>query len=286
MLKPGVEKRFRMIKLEEYIAKRKTEDHLNEFDMEQKVSNIKKSIDYIFEYFDNYLPMEGAENHSAEENERFNKYAKALREYSPELIKWFLTIYDETGHQVNKTIQKYCENTSGFLLAFEDSDFRTISYNCYAELIKKRPCLKDETERLYQFIKEYHAVVTKREYEYFGFPKISENITTWLNDTYRKYNVNLAAAIQKYLIYEFDDNVDMWPPGSKVKVDDPYNIHPYEYNYKKRTNLFNINSYCSKFGNKPFLKGNKKNLEILMMYTWLGEKDDYFQNYLAEFKEY
>lgn len=73
--------------------------------MEQKVSNIKKSIDYIFEYFDNYLPLEGAENHSVEENERFNKYAKALKEYSPELIKWFLTIYDETGHQVNKTIQ-------------------------------------------------------------------------------------------------------------------------------------------------------------------------------------
>ncbi|WP_313185890.1 hypothetical protein [Lacrimispora sp.] len=275
-----------MIRLEEYIAKRKAEDHLNEFDMGQKLSNIKKSIDYIFEYFDNYLPLEGAENHSAEENERFNKYAKALRAYSPELCNLFLTIYDETGHQVNKTIQKYCDNTSEFLLAFEDSDFRTISYNCYAELIKKRPCLKDETERLYQFIKEYHAVVTKREYEYFGFPQISERITAWLNDTYIKYNVNLAAAIQKYLLDEFDNNVDMWPPGSKIKSNDPYNVPPYEYNYKKRKNLFNINSYYSKFGNKPFLKGKKKNLEILMMFTWLGEKDEYFRNYLAEFKEY
>ncbi|HCD42449.1 MAG TPA: hypothetical protein DEQ64_01680 [Lachnoclostridium sp.] len=72
-----------MIRLEEYIARRKTEDHLNEFDMELKVSNIKKSIDYIFEYFSYYLPLEGAENHSAEENERLNKYEKALKEYSP-----------------------------------------------------------------------------------------------------------------------------------------------------------------------------------------------------------
>ncbi len=275
-----------MIKLEEYIAKRKIEDHLNEFDIEQRVSNIKKSIDYIFEYFDIYLPLQGFDNHLAEENKRYNKYAKALEKYSPELINWFLSIYDETGHQVNKTIQKYCDNTSDFLLAFEDSDFRTISYNCYAELIKKRRCLKDETERLYQFIKEYHAVVTKREYEYFGFPEISEKITTWLNDTYKKYNVNLAAAIQKYLIYEFDDNVDMWPPGSKIKSNDPNNAQPYEYNYKKRSNLFNINSYCNKYGNKPFLKGKKKNLEILMMYTWLGERNEYFQSYLAEFDDY
>ncbi|WP_024295643.1 hypothetical protein [Lacrimispora indolis] len=279
-----------MIRLEEYIAKRKMEDHLNEFDMELKVSNIKKSIEYIFEYFSNYLPLEGAEDHSAEENERINKYEKALREYSPELSRWFVTIYDETGHQVSKTIQKYCDNTSGFLLTFEDSEFRTISYNCYAELIKKRPCLRDETERLYQFIKEYHAVVTKREYEYFGFPQISEKITTWLNDTYIKYNVNLAVAIKKYLTEEFYNNVDMLPSGSKNKSDHPYRGHIYKYNYKNRTNLFNINGYYSRFGNKPFLNGKKKSIEILMMFTWLGdvsgEDSDFFQKYLAEFKEY
>jgi len=282
----NLEKRFSLIRLEEYIAKRKAEDHLNDFDMEQKVSNIKKSIDYIFEYFDNYLPLEGAENHSAEENERLSKYEKALKGYSPELRRWLVTIYDETGHQLNKTIQKYCDNTSGFLLTFEDSEFRTISYNCYAELIKKRPSLKDETERLYQLIKEYHAVVTKKDYEHFGFPQISEKMTKWLNDTYKKYNVNLAAAVQKYLIYDFDDNIDMWPTDSIIKAKDPHNVRPYEYNYKKRSNLFNINSYCSKNGSKPFLKGKKKNLEILMMHTWLGEENEYYQKYLTEFNDY
>jgi hypothetical protein len=55
---------------------------------------------------------------------------------------------------------------------------------------------------------------------------------------------------------------------------------------KKRSNLFNINSYCSKYGNKPFLNGKKKNLEILMMYTWLGEKNEYYQKYLEEFNDY
>jgi len=79
-----------MLRLEEYIAKRKIEDHLNEFDVEQKVNNIKTSIDYVFEYFNQYLPLEGVENHS------------------PELKRWFVQMYDETGHQVNKTIMKFC----------------------------------------------------------------------------------------------------------------------------------------------------------------------------------
>jgi len=97
-----------MLRLEEYIAKRKIEDHLNEFDVEQKVNNIKTSIDYVFEYFNQYLPLEGVENHSPEENERLNKYENTLREYSPELKRWFVQMYDETGHQVNKTIMKFC----------------------------------------------------------------------------------------------------------------------------------------------------------------------------------
>jgi hypothetical protein len=138
--------------------------------------------------------------------------------------------------------------------------------------------------------KKYHAVVTKRDYDYFGFPQISEKITTWLNDTYIKYNVNLAVAIKKYLTEEFYNNVDMLSSGSKIKSDNPYKGHIYELNYKKRTNPFNINGYYSRFGNKPFLNGKKKSLEILMMFTWLGEVSgedaEFFQNYLSEFKEY
>lgn len=279
-----------MLNLEEYIGKRKREDHLDEFDVTQKMSNIRTSIDYVFEYYDQYLPLEGAESHTAAENERLNKYEKSLREYSPNLRNWLVSIYDDTGHQVNKTIQKYCDNVSGFLLAYEDGEFRNISYGCYAELVKKRPCLKNQTENLFQFLKEYHDVITKREYEYFGFPQISEKISNWLNTTYEKYNVNIAAAIQHYLMDEFWNNLDLWPPGTKIKSDMPYKGHPYDYNYKKRVNLFNINGFYSKFGNKPFLKGKKKMLEILMMVTWLGGIDgddpEFLQEYLVEFKDY
>lgn len=59
-----------MQSLEEYIAKRKIEDALNEFDSSQKMSNIRTCIDYIFENFDQYLPTQGAEKRTVAENER------------------------------------------------------------------------------------------------------------------------------------------------------------------------------------------------------------------------
>ena len=275
-----------MLTLEEYILKRKTEDGLNEFDSQNKMKNLKFSLDYVFDFYDQYLSLEGIEKKSAREIDNLNKYEKALREFSPDLRKWLVGIYEETGHQVNKTIQKYCDNTSGFLLSYEDSEFRNISYSCYAELLKKRPCLKNHTENLYRFIKEYHSIVSRKEYEHHGFPKISEKFTAWLEETYDRYGVNLEAAVNHYLLDEFWNNINLWAPGTKMKSDMPYKGHEFDYNYKKRINLFNINGYYSQFGKKPFLKGKKKMLEILMMFLWIGgfdgEYPDFLRTYLIE----
>jgi hypothetical protein len=100
----------------------------------------------------------------------------------------------------------------------------------YIAIDKETSLFKRRIREVVPVYKKYHAVVTKRDYDYFGFPQISEKITTWLNDTYIKYNVNLAVAIKKYLTEEFYNNVDMLPSGSKIKTDNPYKGHFYEYN--------------------------------------------------------
>ena len=43
------------MKLEEYILKRKTEDGINEFDRDKRAENTRICVNYIFEYFNNYL---------------------------------------------------------------------------------------------------------------------------------------------------------------------------------------------------------------------------------------
>jgi len=43
-----------MLSIEEYIARRKKEDKLNELDLDARTQNMKICVDYIFEYFNNY----------------------------------------------------------------------------------------------------------------------------------------------------------------------------------------------------------------------------------------
>lgn len=50
-----MEKVIMMLKLEEYIQKRKLEDEMNEYDISKKQENMKLAVDYVFEYFNGYL---------------------------------------------------------------------------------------------------------------------------------------------------------------------------------------------------------------------------------------
>lgn len=277
----------RMQTLEEYIAKRKIEDGLNEFDTSQKMNNIRTCIDYIFEYFDQYLPIQGAEKRTVLENEKLLKYEKTLSEFSPDVRDWLVSIYDTYGKQLNRNISNFVDNDDIFPFMHEEAEFRSLSYDCYAALIKKCPFIKNQAEFLYKFIREYHI----KECNAFAknMPEISDKITKWMKDTLVKYGVNIASACEGYVSY-FWDNPDMWPARSKIKLEHPFADRKYRYDHKRKTNVFNIDGFYNRFANKPFIKGKKKQLEILMMYYWLhsieGDDDDYWNEYLLQCEDY
>lgn len=275
-----------MLSLEEYIAKRKTEDGMNEFDSLQKMSNIRSCIDYIFEYFDQYLPIQGAEKRTAAENIKIQKYEKKLRDYSINVRDWLVAIYETYEKELDRSVINFVNKVDDFPFMHEDAEFRSLSYDTYAALIKKHPYLKNEAEMLYRFIREYHMKETNA---YANFmPEISPKITKWLKDTLLNYNVSLAMALEKYLS-AFWDNQDAWPAKSRIKLEHPVENFKYQYNYKKKTNLFNIDGLYNRLAHKPFIKGHKKQMEIVMMYIWLHciEGDDgYWDVYLLQQEDY
>lgn len=80
------------------------------------------------------------------------------------------------------------------------------------------------------------------------------------------------------------DDESMWPRTHKIRVTDNQGFMRTEYNYTKTNNLFNIDNLYIKISNKPFIKGKKKLLEILMMYMLLADFDgdqEYFDKYLT-----
>ncbi len=267
-----------MLLLEQYIEKRKQEDGIDEFDSSKKIDNIQLCINYIFEYFNVYLPVQGAEKRTPSENKLLLKYEHEIRMYSKDTQEWLGKIYCETGHKINKTLDNYLNKHPEFFLFYKESELRNISYNYYAEIVKKRPCIKNQTEELYRLIKEYHDI--RCEYDEEDNPIISSEFSEWLKNTWDKYRVNLVLAVAVY-IEVFMNNQALWPPGTRKKTGYSIPGVEYEYDDTKANNRFGVNRYFSLYGDRPFLKGKKRHLELLMIYSWEGKRELY-QKFLEE----
>lgn len=269
-----------MLRFEEYIARRKKEDRLNEFDVDTRAENIKICVNYVFEYFNNYLSITAAEDKMALQNEKIERYRKQLEEYDPEIRDWLVNVYNEYGNTINRAIANILKENEFFFLLNTDQEFRKISYDCYSRLIKKHPFLKDQTEMLFLFIKNYHRISSqerrKRETPFF-----SEDINIWIEDTWAKYQVNIAAFAEIWVMYFFDHQ-DLWPITHRIKSKEEW--IKFEYDFRQKSNLFNLNTLYAKMPKKSCTRGRKQYFEILMMYYWLheivGDDEDYWQEYL------
>jgi len=268
-----------MLTIEEYVARRKKEDRLNEFDVNSRLENIRVCVNYVFEYFNNYLDITEAEEKTALLDEKLEKYNKQLHEYEPKVRAWLVSIYREYGKHMNRYIGNILKEYDFFLIYNTDSEFRSVSYDCYSQLIKKLPFLKDQTEMLFLFIKDYHRVQSQPAMN--DIPDITEGITEWIENTWKKYHVNIPAFAYGW-VNRFYDNEDLWPATHRRKSQETW--RKYDYDIKQKSNLFNLDSLYRRMPKKPFTKGKKQEFEVLMMYYWLhqfeGDDDGYWQEYL------
>lgn len=193
-----------------------------------------------------------------------------------------MNIYSEYGKQINRNIGNILKKDQFFFLYDSDKEFRSLSYDCYSKLIKKFPFIKDQTEMLFLFIRDYHRVQSqpgnevKQDY-------ISDDIQEWIENTWTKYQVNLWTFVYQWGLY-FYDNEELWPASHRKKSS--YNFRKCDYDIKQKSNLFNIDSLYRKMPKKAYTKGRKQELEILLMHYWLhsleGDDEGYWQEYLSK----
>ena len=277
------------MKLEEYIAKRKKEDGINEFDLEKTAENTRICVNYIFEYFNNYLESRGADNETILHLDKIDKYRRLLNEYDLDIQEWLVSLYSSYGNFINRQMKKYLTDDY-FLLYDSEAEFRALSYEVYPKIIKKFKYLEGHSEMIFRFIKDEHRIQSRfREYDDYY---ISEEINEWILSTYNKYGVNIYKFCESWVEY-FYNNPDMWPKGHKKKskyYDEYHNNRPkyinesflWDYDYKQKSNLFGLDALYRRMPKKSFLKGRKQELEIVMMYCWLHciETDnDYWEEY-------
>lgn len=271
-----------MLSLEEYISKRKDEDRLNEFEIESKMENMRICVNYVFEYFNQYLDISKMDEKTILNEERIEKYRKSLREYELEVQEWLVGMFNDYDKQVNRLVSNFLKKDDLFFIYSTDQEFRSVSYECYSQLIKKNPFLKNQTEMLFKFIKDHHRITSQIRAK-FDNKYISEEVQEWIINTMDKHQVNLYSFACDYTS-RFFNNEESWAVKHRIKSKDSW--RKYEYDYKQKSDLFNINLLYRKVSNKPFLKGRKQLLEIVLMYCWLheieGDDEHYWQEYIGK----
>ena len=279
------------MRIEEYILKRKTEDGINEFDRDKRAENTRICVNYVFEYFNNYLETPAGEEKTVLHDEKIEKYANLVKDYSDEVRDWLIDIYSSYGKYLQRTLPTYIKDQY-FLLYDSEAEFRALSYEVYPKAMKRYKFLEGHAEMIYRFLKDEHRLRSLFNGE-DELPHIYESIDEWVKKTYMKHGVNLYSFCSAYLV-TFLNAPDKWPKGHKKKSkhynefsdsDLNYKLDSYllyDYDYKQKNNLFGLDMLYRNMPKKSFVKGKKQELEAILMYCYCHEWDlleDYWEEY-------
>ena len=279
------------MKLEEYIFKRKKEDGINEYDGDKRTENTRICVNYVFEYFNNYLDTKPEDEKTALHEQKIDKYRNIVKEYDTEVQEWLISIYASYGKYMHRQFSNFITDDY-FLLYDSEAEFRALSYEIYPKVIKKFKFLEGQSEMIFLFIKDEHRV-RNLPYPYDQGYHISENIDEWIDSTYRKYGVNIYNFCSEWAHW-FYDNPELWPKGHKQKSEYYEKRGEYkdfklsssfywDYDYKQKNNLFGLDALYRNMPKKAFIKGKKQEFEAVLMYCWLhgvDGDDEYWDSYV------
>ena len=231
-----------MQKIEEYIATRKAELKINEKDRSMKAFNMKAVMEMVIDYFNSYIDMSPDEESTLKTDARVDRYRNSLRAHSQEIIDWYVDMYAAHGNKLDVIIKWASERNDIFLLTHREEEFRQMSYDLYAEQIKKLPYLRDQTEMLVSAFQERFRIASKPgPYdEADDFDPYPNDMDDWMSHTLKRYGVNIAFFIGGWCFRYIYDRQQEWPSDKKIKTGDTY--IPYKYNYHSGGDVCGLSS--------------------------------------------
>ncbi len=269
--------------IEKYIQKRKSEDGINEFDLEKRKENTRIFVNYVFEFFNDYLDTTPNDEITVLQERKIEKYRKYVRKYDLPIQEWLVSLYISHGRYVQKLLRDLIHDDF-FLLYTSDAEFRALAYQIYAEAVKSAEFLQGQTEMVFYFLKDAYRIDSTFHPAHVNF-YIFDGINEWIDNTYQDYGVNIYNFCSKW-VHKFYYHPELWPKGHKRRNKGEYSEYiPWNYDYKQKSNLFGLDMLYERMPKKSFVQGKKQELEVVMMYCWLHEvhgDKEYWENYINQ----
>ena len=253
-----------MLSLEEYITKRIQKEDIDIYDLKHKQENMKQCIDFVFEYFNEYLDADVVDRSFSKEGKKMQKYRERVDKYSEEVQNWLIKMYKEHKTYTDTILINFLKHDILFKLYTTEAEFNKLSYKCYSEVSKKYKWIEEYIPQMNAFIRDYHRLVTyfdEEEIEYYDIPRLNQLI----KNVHKKYNINLVSFAEDYVSYFFDmptkwDRTIEKYLSSGFKYDD--------YDLINSRNKFDIKGIYMKCNYMPFMKNKKRDLELLLFMAY------------------
>lgn len=265
-----------MITIEDYIASRKKKEKLDEFDFQKHSENMAKVIQYVTDYFNQYLNLEDYSYEQVKTQQAIDKFKDELKNKFPTTYEFIITYFWENKKRIDKLLIKaYGEIQDSELFYLPEDDIKVAKYVCEKKLgVTATKELLDNIVTMSMEYRQWHM----EEPRMSSMKEIDNAISDWVLKTFRTYNIDLLDYASNKSYEYFERYVDHeYDYSTKTS----YYINRYDYRYQD--NPFNINDIYERNKHREFINGYKGELEMLIMYCWLFEDihdEDYWPEYV------
>lgn len=266
-----------MLKIEDYITKRKKVDKLNEFDFEKNSDNMQAIIQYVMDYFNNYLNIDEYSQEQMKTQQIVEKFKKGIELRYPGCEDMVVDYYWKHKKRIDKFVENaYGEFEDGGLFYSKEDYQKIVQYVCDHQLIEPPD---EEVKKGLMKLTEAVCSQYHDKPQYSDMVELDNAIVSWVRNTYRDYKVNLREYAAE-IAWEYDKNYIKSTYNAYNRVHYYYN----QYDYRYQENPFEIEEIYERNKHRPFIEGRRGELEMLIMYAWLKdmvEDMDYWPEYVT-----
>mgnify|MGYP006288780115 CR=1 FL=1 len=270
--------------LEEYIKKRKREEGIDEFNVDERVANMGRCINFVVEFFDTYVDPNKKNMEYEKRKAKCKKYRKRIRNYPQDLVEWLVSIYMKYEARFDQRAKYIIRQDPIYLLSYNEDNFLKLADIFLSKYVSEIPIIKGKEVMIAKLFKaEIGLRHNKNSYSLQKYHQLGNKINKWLKETYKTYGINISVFASKYIFDFYDKTHEYEYDKEKGKV---YLVKAYDY--KNSDNLFAIDEVYKKNKKKPFIENRKLELEILFMHFWLSEifgEEGFWEVYLSKYPE-
>lgn len=264
--------------LEEYLAKRKHKDHMDEFNLNRHSENMSTAIQYVMDYFNTYLDIEKLSQEQIKLERAIDKFKGQVEVSYPDQAAVIVDYYIKYRKRLDSIVEDaYSKTKYSSLICTVEEEKEVAARVCEYQLREEE--ITPELPGIIEAMVHQYRMSLLSPPSFSRMMDIDRTLVKWVRETYAVYQVNLLDFASEIAFDYYDRYIEYRYSRCEDHV---YSYRLINYEYRYRSNPFNIDGIYKDIENKPFIAGRKGALEMLIMYYWLFD-EAYDEEYWPEY---